>query len=122
MYFPEDIWGIIKSYTFFRDFCVGDFIYGIPRKDYIGEQNYNNFISERGGIVVSKTGRFKNATYYISVADFGGDYLVLTNNGLTLHKKQMEPVEKLILMNTFGNWWYVMHKSLFQETLVQTII
>jgi len=34
----------------------------------------------------------------------------------------MDPVEKLILMNTFGNWWYVMHKSLFQETLVQTII
>ena len=122
MYFPEDIWRIIKSYTFFRDFCVGDFIYGIPRKDFIGEQHYNNFISQRGGIIVSKTGRFKNATYYISVADFGGAYLVLTNNGLTLHKKHMDPVEKLILMNTFGNWWYVMHKSLFQETLVQTII
>ena len=122
MYFPEDIWNVIKSYTFFRDFCVGDFIYGTPRKDFIGEQHYNNFISQRGGIVVSKTGRFKNATYYISVADFGGDYLVLTNNGLTLHIKHMDPVEKLILMNTFGNWWYVMHKSLFQETLVQTII
>lgn len=122
MYFPEDIWREIKSYTFFHDFFVGDFIYGIPRKDFIGDQHYNNFISQRGGIVVSKTGRFKNATYYISVADFGGDYLVLNNNGLTLHKKQMDPVEKLILMNNFGNWWYVMHKSLFQETLVQTII
>ena len=88
----------------------------------LASQHYNNFISQRGGIVVSKTGRFKNATYYISVADFGGDYLVLNNNGLTLHKKQMDPVEKLILMNNFGNWWYVMHKSLFQETLVQTII
>ena len=122
MYFPEDIWNIIKSYTYFQDFCVGDFIYGVPRNDFIGEQHYNNFIAQRGGIVVSKTGRFKNATYYISVADFGGDYLVLTNSGLILHKKQMDPVEKLILMNTFGNWWYVMHKSLFQETLIQTII
>ena len=65
------------------------------RKDYIGEQHYNNFISQvRGGLVVSKTGRFKNATYYISVADFGGDYLVLNNNGLKLHKKQMEPRRK----------------------------
>ena len=122
MYFPEDIWRIIKSYTFFRDFCVGDFIYGIPRKDFLGQPHYNNFISERGGIVVSKTGRFKNATYYISVADFGGNYLVLTNNGLTLHKKNMKPLDKLILMNEFPNWWHVMHKSLFQETLVQTII
>ena len=43
MYFPEDVWRIIKSYTYFQDFCVGDFIYGIPRKDYMGEKHYNNF-------------------------------------------------------------------------------
>ena len=122
MYFPEDIWREIKSYNFVHDYCVGDFIYGIPRKDYMGEPHYNNFISKRGGIVVSKTGRFKNATYYISVADFGGDYLVLTHNGLTLHKKHISHLEKLILMNQYGTWWYPMHKSLFQETLVQTII
>ena len=44
MYFPEDIWREIKSYNFVPDYCVGDFIYGIPRKDYMGEQHYNNFI------------------------------------------------------------------------------
>ena len=122
MYFPEDIWREIKSYNFVPEFFVGDFIYGIPRIDYIGQNHYNNFISQRGGIIVSKTGKYKNATYYVSVAEFGGDYLVLTHNGLTLYKKVMNPVDKLILMNQFGSWWYVMHKSLFQETLVQTII
>ena len=122
MYFPEDLWREIKSYNFVPEFFVGDFIYGIPRIDYIGQNHYNNFISQRGGIIVSKTGKYKKATYYVSVAEFGGDYLVLTHNGLILHKKVMSPLDKLILFNQFGSWWYVMHKTLFQETLVQTII
>ena len=122
MYFPDDIWREIKSFALVPEFYVGDFIYGIPRKDYIGQQHYNNFISRRGGIVVNKTGRFKKAAYYISVSEFGGDYLVLCHNGLTLHKKHMKPLDKLILMSNFGSWWYMLHKSVFQETLVQTII
>ena len=54
MYFPEDIWREIKSYNFVHDYCVGDFIYGIPRKDYMGEQHYNNFISKRGLLLVKQ--------------------------------------------------------------------
>jgi len=122
MYFPEDIWREIKSFTLVPEFYVGDFIYGIPRRDFIGKPHYNNFISQRGGIVVNKTGKFKKATYYISVAEFGGDYLVLSHQGLILHKKHMKPLDKIILMNQFGSWWYYLHKSIFQETLVQTII
>ena len=70
MYFPEDIWREIKSFTLVPEFYVGDFIYGIPRRDFIGKPHYNNFISQSGGIVVNKTGKFKKATYYISVAEF----------------------------------------------------
>ena len=121
MYFPEDLWREIKTYIFVPEYYVGDVIYGIPRKDYAGSQHYNHFISGKGGIVVRKSGRFNKATYYVSVADFRGDYLVLNHNGLKIYKKNMKPLEKLILCNKFGEWWYPMHKLLFQELLIKTI-
>ena len=122
MWFPEELWREIKSFFLVPEFYVGDFIYGIPNNNYRIQQHYNNFISRRGGIVVNKTGKYKNATYYISVAEFGGDYLVLSHNGLSLHKKSIKPLDKIILINSFGNWWYSMHKTVFQELLIQTII
>ena len=120
---PEELWRIIKSYFLVPDFHLGDVIYGIPKKriTYDGPQNYNHFASKKKGIVVDKTGNYKDATYYVSVPEFGGDYLVLNHNGMNIYKKEMDGVEKLIMINKFGGWWYPLHKSIFQEIMIEIL-
>ena len=120
-WFPEDIWGEIKKYFLVPDFNIGDIIYGIPKRNYTGSPHYNNFISSKYGIVVDKIGQYKEATYYVSVPNFGGDYLVLTHNGLNLFQKKMDAIEKLIMITKFGGWWYPLHKSIFQEIMIETL-
>ena len=118
---PEEIWGEIKSYFLVPNFNVGDIIYGIPKRNMPQHQHYNNFVSSKYGIVVDKIGQYKEATYYVSVPEFGGDYLVLTHNGLNLFQKKMAAIEKLIMTTKFGGWWYPLHKSIFQEIMIETL-
>jgi len=120
-WFPEDVWREIKKYFIYSDFNVGDIIYGIPKRNMPHHQHYNNFVSSKYGIVVDKTGQYKEATYYVSVPDFGGDYLVLTHNGLNLFQKKMDAMEKLIMISEFRGWWYPLHKSVFQEIMIETL-
>ena len=44
-------------------------------------QNYNHFAADKCGIIVDKTGKYKETTYYISVTEFDGDYLDSSGNG-----------------------------------------
>ena len=117
---PEGIWDIIKSYLLVPEFYTGDVIYGIPKKDsnFI---HYAHFAADKCGIIVDKTGKYKDATYYVSIPEYGGDYLVLSHNGLNLFKKKMNAVEKLIMITKFGCWWYPIHKSVFQEIMIEVL-
>ena len=38
-----------------------------------------------------------------------------------LSAKKMDAIEKLIMINTFGEWWYPLHKSVFQEIMIETL-
>ena len=98
MYFPEDLWREIKTYIFVPEYYVGDVIYGIPRKDYAGSQHYNHFISGKGGIVVRKSGRFNKATYYVSVADFGGRLSSFKSYWIKNIQKEYETTRKTNIM------------------------
>ena len=118
---PEDIWDIIKSYFLVPEFYIGDVIYGIPKRLHNNSQNYNHFAADKCGIIVDKTGKYKDATYYVSIPEYGGDYLVLSHNGLNLFKKKMNAVEKLIMITKFGCWWYPIHKSVFQEIMIEVL-
>ena len=84
---PEGIWRIIKSYLLFPEFYIGDVIYGIPKRLHNNSQNYNHFAGNKYGIVVEKTGKYKKATYYISIPEFNGDYLVLSHIGMNICAK-----------------------------------
>ena len=118
---PEEIWSIIKSYFIVLEFYIGDVIYGIPKGIHNNSQNYNHFAANKYGIVIDKTGKYKDATYYISVPDFNGDYLVLSHIGMNIQEKKMDVIEKLIMVNKFGGWWYPLHKSVFQELMIETL-
>ena len=118
---PEEIWSIIKSYFIVSEFYIGDVIYGIPKGIHNNSQNYNHFAANKYGIVVEKSGKYKDATYYISVPDFNGDYLVLSHIGMNIQEKKMDVIEKLIMVNTFGEWWYPLHKSVFQEIMIEVL-
>ena len=118
---PEEIWSIIKSYFIVLEFYIGDVIYGIPKGIHNNSQNYNHFAANKYGIVVEKSGKYKDATYYISVPDFNGDYLVLSHIGMNIQEKKMDIIEKLIMVNTFGEWWYPLHKNIFQEIMIETL-
>ena len=118
---PEGIWRIIKSYFLVPEFYIGDVIYGIPKRLHNNSQNYNHFAADKCGIIVDKTGKYEKATYYISVPEFGGDYLVLSHIGMIIREKKMDAIEKLIMINTFGEWWYPLHKSVFQEIMIETL-
>ena len=118
---PEEIWSIIKSYFIVSEFYIGDVIYGIPKGIHNNSQNYNHFAANKYGIVVEKSGKYKDATYYISVPDFNGDYLVLSHIGMNICEKKMDAIEKLIMVNTFGEWWYPLHKSVFQEIMIEVL-
>jgi len=118
---PEEIWSIIKSYFIVSEFYIGDVIYGIPKGIHNNSQNYNHFAANKYGIVVEKSGKYKDATYYISVPDFNGDYLVLSHIGMNIQEKKMDIIEKLIMVNTFGEWWYPLHKNIFQEIMIETL-
>ena len=117
---PEDLWRIVKSYLFYKEFYIGDVIYGLPKKDsnFI---HYAHFAADKYGLIVDKTGKYKNATYYVSIPEYKGDYLVLSHNGLNLFKKKMDAVEKLIMTAKFGCWWYPIHKSVFQEIMIEAL-
>ena len=118
---PEEIWSIIKSYFIVLEFYIGVVIYGIPKGIHNNSQNYNHFAANKYGIVVEKSGKYKDATYYISVPDFNGDYLVLSHIGMNIQEKKMDIIEKLIMVNTFGEWWYPLHKNIFQEIMIETL-
>ena len=118
---PEGIWRIIKSFLLFPEFYIGDVIYGIPKRLHNNSQNYNHFAGNKYGIVVDKTGKYKKATYYISIPEFNGDYLVLSHIGMNICAKKMNAIEKLIMVNTFGEWWYPLHKSVFQEIMIEAL-
>tara|TARA_B100000900_G_C20246006_1_gene579922 strand:- start:217 stop:594 length:378 start_codon:yes stop_codon:yes gene_type:complete len=118
---PEDIWNIVKSYLLYKEFYIGDVIYGLPKK-YSNFINYSHFASDKCGIVVDKTGKYKDATYYVSIPEYGGDYLVLSHDGLYLFKKKMNSIEKLIMIAKFGYWWYPLHKTVFQEIIITSLI
>jgi hypothetical protein len=118
---PEGVWRIIKSYFLVPEFYIGDVIYGIPKGIHNNSQNYNHFAANKYGIVIDKTGKYKDATYYISVPDFNGDYLVLSHIGMNIQEKKMDVLEKLIMVNKFGGWWYPLHKSVFQELMIETL-
>ena len=118
---PEGIWRIIKSYFLVPEFYIGDVIYGIPKRLHNNSQNYNHFAADKCGIVIDKTGKYKDATYYISIPEYGGDYLVLSHIGMNICEKKMDAIEKLIMVNKFGGWWYPLHKSVFQELMIETL-
>ena len=119
---PEGIWRIIKSYLLVPEFYIGDVIYGIPKRLHNNSQNYNHFAADKCGIVIDKTGKYKDATYYVSIPEYGGDYLVLSHDGLYLFKKKMNSIEKLIMIAKFGYWWYPLHKTVFQEIIITSLI
>ena len=85
---PEGIWRIIKSYLLVPEFYIGDVIYGIPKILHNNSQNYNHFAADKCGIVIDKTGKYKDATYYISIPEYGGDYLVLSHIGMNICAKK----------------------------------
>tara|TARA_Y100000768_G_C23929699_1_gene659376 strand:+ start:727 stop:1107 length:381 start_codon:yes stop_codon:yes gene_type:complete len=118
---PEGIWRIIKSYFLVPEFYIGDVIYGIPKRLHNNSQNYNHFAADKCGIIVDKTGKYKEATYYISVPEFDGDYLVLSHLGMNIREKKINAIEKLIMVNKFGEWWYPLHKSVFQEIMIEAL-
>ena len=118
---PEGIWRIIKSYFLVLEFYIGDVIYGIPKRLHNNSQNYNHFAADKCGIIVDKTGKYKEATYYISVPEFDGDYLVLSHLGMNIREKKINAIEKLIMVNKFGEWWYPLHKSVFQEIMIEAL-
>ena len=35
--------------------------------------------------------------------------------------KKMDVIEKLIMVNKFGEWWYPLHKSVFQEIMIEAL-
>ena len=55
---PEDLWRIVKSYLFYKEFYIGDVIYGLPKKDsnFI---HYAHFAADKYGLIVDKTGNIK---------------------------------------------------------------
>ena len=118
---PEGIWRIIKSYFIVPEFYIGDVIYGIPKRLHNNSQNYNHFAADKCGIIVDKTGKYKDATYYVSIPDYKGDYLVLSHYGLNLFKKKINAIEKLIMIAKFGSWWYPAHRSVFQEIMIEAL-
>ena len=118
---PEGIWRRIKSYFLVPEFYIGDVIYGIPKRLHNNSQNYNHFAADKCGIIVDKTGKYKEATYYISVPEFDGDYLVLSHLGMNIREKKINAIEKLIMVNKFGEWWYPLHKSVFQEIMIEAL-
>ena len=119
---PEDLWLIVKSYLFYKEFNVGDVIYGLPKNVFNAQYiNYCHFASDKCGIIVDKTGKYKDATYYVSIPDYKGDYLVLSHYGLNLFKKKINAIEKLIMIAKFGSWWYPAHRSVFQEIMIEAL-
>ena len=43
---PEDVWDIVKSYLFIKEFYIGDVIYGLPKRHF-KFINYNHFASDK---------------------------------------------------------------------------
>ena len=58
---------------------------------------------------------------FVFCPDYKGDYLVLSHYGLNLFKKKINAIEKLIMVNKFGEWWYPLHKSVFQEIMIEAL-
>ena len=65
--------------------------------------------------------RFDKLVNALLVPDFNGDYLVLSHIGMNIQEKKMDVIEKLIMVNTFGEWWYPLHKNIFQEIMIETL-
>lgn len=58
--------------------------------------------------------------YLVSIDAFGGDYHWCNVEGIV--KKLDLPIEyKLSMVSKFGDWWYGLHKSVYQNILIEAI-
>ena len=57
--------------------------------------------------------------YLVSIDDYGGDYKWLDTDGMV---KLDLPIEyKLSIVSKFGDWWYSLHKSVYQNMLIEAL-
>ena len=58
--------------------------------------------------------------YLVSIDAFGGDYHWCDYEGIV--KKLDLPIEyKLSIVSNFGDWWYDLHKSVYQNMLIEAL-
>jgi hypothetical protein len=58
--------------------------------------------------------------YLVSIDAFGGDYHWCDVEGIV--KKLDLPIEyKLSMVSKFGDWWYDLHKSVYQNMLIEAL-
>ena len=55
---------------------------------------------------------------------YKGDYSILhsENNIIKLHKKKIDVFKKLSIIGKFDDWWYGIHKELYQSLLIDALM
>ena len=136
MYFPEELWREIKSYYIIKKFNIGDYLtFFVPstvsqNEKTCGKNMYESFLEGKEGMVVGVKKDFhprikrRFYTYYISMPSYKGDYSILhsENNIIKLHKKKIDVFKKLSIVGKFDDWWYGIHKELYQSLLIDALI
>ena len=92
-----------------RDINIGDFVITSE--------------SKKPALVISKyncDNIYSNHDLLLSIDEYQGDYIFKEKKYVEL--KKLDPEEKLSILANFGSWFYSMHKSLYQEVIIDTIM
>ena len=84
-------------------------------------------ILERGDFVITNRSikpapiiNIDNNRLLISIHEYFGDYIIVDIG--SVEKTNIDSFEKLSILSNFGNWFYINHKDLYQELLIESLI
>tara|TARA_B100001173_G_scaffold146446_1_gene127064 strand:+ start:593 stop:874 length:282 start_codon:yes stop_codon:yes gene_type:complete len=77
-------------------------------------------LSDTVGVIVNKWDSLDKWNYLVSIKQFNGDYACMTIQNIK-GIKNLSVEYKLSLLSSFDDWWYIHHKSIYQNILVCAI-
>ena len=92
-------------------FDIGDFI-KIVNDD---NKNKKKILSSYPGLIVKKYDK----QLLVSIVEYKGDYIFCENKDVK--KMVLKPQEELYILSKFGNWFYDLHKLLYQSIILKNI-
>ena len=77
-------------------------------------------VSNKPAIVISNKFCNDNNNALISIDEYMGDYISVAVDEISI--SEIDNYNKLSILANFGTWFYDMHKELYQELIISTLL